>query len=140
MADEKRIAPIPLPAGSFDVLELRKNLDAAVSVKNVETHPERINEAIVKSASETTQKVLANATKPAIPEHARVVERKDGDETVEGVSFKPAKDAETGADAAAMEYERSDTNVEETAEVEQPTPIAEIAAEKVEEEGGNAKK
>lgn len=111
MADEnKGHGPVALPAGSIDAQLLHKELDKAVSVKNEDQHPERINQAIVNASSDLTKQVLANADKPAVPTGAKIVEQEtvyvDGEDPVktQGVAFLPAKGAESGAEAAKMRY------------------------------------
>jgi hypothetical protein len=106
---QDRIAPIALPAGSFELGELQKALETAVGGKDVEQHPERINKAIVSTIAQP--EILANADKPAIPFGAEEVDReqvyREGDEPVKtkALAFKPVK-AEDGEAASKMSYVR----------------------------------
>lgn len=108
MADEaNRVAPIALPAGSFDAAELEKALDAAVNVKDVEKRPERINKAIVATIEQP--EILANSEADAVPFGAEIVDReivyREGDDPVKAkaIAFKGV-DAKSGAEAAKMSY------------------------------------
>ncbi len=75
MADEEvRIAPVALPAGSFELRELEAALEHAVSDTNREKHPERIAKAIRETM--VIPEILDNATLPAVPDGASVVEQK----------------------------------------------------------------
>lgn len=110
MADEKGYPPVHLPAGSVDAQKLHKELETAYNVKDENQHPERVNKAIVNASSDTTREVIASATAPAVPFGAEVVEQEvvyaDGQEPVktQGIAFKAAKDAKSGAEAAEMRY------------------------------------
>lgn len=106
--DEKRIAPIPLPAGSFDLQELQEKLDHAVSVKDVEQHPERINKAIAECIA--TPELLTRADEQAVPFGATEVEDEivyvEGGEPVKRKTYAfDAADAKSGEEAARMAYD-----------------------------------
>lgn len=112
MADERnedRIAPVALPAGSFDIQKLQKELDKAVSVENREQHPERINKAIAKTIE--IPEILANVGKPPIPDGAVMTEQemvyREGDEPVKRKvpAFKGVE-AESGQEASRMRYDQ----------------------------------
>lgn len=138
--EERRIAPIPLPAASFELRDLLKGLDQAVSVKNVEEHPERIAKAIVEAASEDSKLVLANLNRQAVPVGAKMVEVEtvyvEGEEPIVGETpvFEPA-DAETGEEASKMKYNAKALVGADAVAREEPAPsLSEVAAEDVEED------
>lgn len=143
--EEDRIAPIPLPAGSFELETLRKNLDSAVSVKNREQHPERIAKAIVASADETTKKVLAGGDRQAVPIGAKIIETEtvyaEGEEPVKGETVVfTGVDAKSGEEAATMKYEPE--TVEDAAAnqpEEAPPPLSELAKEAVADKATDTK-
>lgn len=147
MADEDRIAPVALPAGSFEVLELRDELDKAVGVKGREKHPERINAAIAKCIKQP--ETLANLDTPAVPLGAKLVDQPivyvEGQEPVtrDAIAFD-AVEAKDGTEASGMRYEHRRGNVDEVVATDkppgqpveledEPATLSEQAAEHVEE-------
>lgn len=148
---QDQIAPIALPAGSFEARDLQKALDGAVSVKDAEKRPERINQAIVNTILQP--EILANADLPAIPFGAEEVDRKivyrEGDDPVDGkaVAFTPVK-ADDGEAASKMSYvldEKKDVAVGSSDPVASPpsaaraTTLNELAAAAVASDEGKAK-
>ncbi|MES2903266.1 MAG: hypothetical protein V4696_03690 [Pseudomonadota bacterium] len=118
--EDKRIAPIALPANSFDLQELEKKLGAAVSVKDHEQHPERVAKAIADCAE--NKEVLANASRPVIPPGAVEVEREivyaEGQEPVKGKALAfQGVDAESGTEASKMRYADRDGDMVGTTEL-----------------------
>ncbi len=150
MADEIVIAPVALPAGQFEVRELQKALDSAVSVKDVEQHPERCTKEIVKSIKNPA--LLARLTDTPVPLGAELIDQEivyvEGQEPVKskGIAFTPV-DAESGEDAAKMRYydRREGDETEVTTEPPSPAPsdeaqptAAALATERLEEEGSSS--
>lgn len=152
MSEPKRIPPVSLPAGSFELSELDKAISAAVSVEDHEKHPERIQKAIATTIA--MPEILANLDRPAVPAGADYVERRTktekGDTVVtHELAFKPAKGAETGTEAAEMVYEPTtgkavdaDEVVTTTDAADTPTLIDAAAAvvEKAEDAKGKSGK
>lgn len=137
--DEDRIPAIALPAGSFELRELRDALDTAVGVKDRETHPERINKAIANTIK--SPETLANLDSPAVPTGASLVKQPityvEGQEPVERevAAFDPVK-AEDGTEAAGMRYEERGEKVVATDEPAGAPPPTEDAAATLSEQAG----
>lgn len=135
MADrnDERIAPVALPAGQFELTELQKSLESAVSVKDREKHPERIGEAIAKTIK--NPELLVAADLPALPEGAELVKTPivyaEGQEPVERhVPTFTGVEAKDGAEAATMRY--PSRGVAGTDEQEEPAAtLAEHASERL---------
>lgn len=143
MADERndeRIAPVSLPAGQFELGELQKGLEKAVSVQDREKHPERITQAIVDTIK--NPELLIQNDLPAVPAGASLVMGKEVNGVERDYVAFDGVEAESGEDASKMRYEERADEVVATAEApgapvvtdDTTTTLAGQAAERIAEE------
>jgi hypothetical protein len=133
--NDERIAPVALPAGQFELGDLQKALDTAVSVKDREKHSERIIKAIADTIK--NPELLVAGDLPALPMGAELVEQDvtyvDGEDPVTRhvPAFTKVK-AESGEEAASMRY--AEPTAVEAAEEDVPATLADQAAERIADE------